>query len=220
MEARCTDWSIYNRRALFCATMPVAMPDQAGSVWDLLIPDSNDPGHRWLVNRPRETSINLLGPFGQPFELSLHTRALLVIADTQTFPLVLPIVHTMLDKGGRVTLLMIGQVEDAAALLPLLPIPVEARILSDGGWLNQLAEPVRWADQLCAALPNHQYSALAHQIRTLRFQLDAAFAHVLVRSTMLCGVGACLACAVTTRDGSYTRSCIHGPVFPLTTIAA
>lgn len=220
LEARRTDWSIYSRRALFCAAMPVAMPDQAGSTWELLVPGDGDPGHRWLLGRPQESAINLTGPFGQPFELAAHTRALLVLADCHTLPLTLPIIHTMLDRGGRVTLLIQGQAEDAASLLGLIPIPVEARILPAESWLSQLAEPVRWADQLCAALPNHQYTALAHQIRTLRFQLDTAFAHVLVTSDLLCGVGACLACAVTTRDGSYTRACIHGPVFPLTAIAA
>jgi dihydroorotate dehydrogenase electron transfer subunit len=87
------------------------------------------------------------------------------------------------------------------------------------GWISQLAEPVRWADQLCAALPNQDYNPLAHHIRTLRFQLDDTFAHVLVTTDIVCGVGACLACVVATRDGSYTRACIHGPVFPLATIA-
>jgi dihydroorotate dehydrogenase electron transfer subunit len=78
---------------------------------------------------------------------------------------------------------------------------------------------VRWADQLCAALPNHQYAELAHHIRTLRFQFDTTFAQVLVTSDLLCGVGACLACVVSTRNGGFTRACMHGPVFPLASIA-
>jgi dihydroorotate dehydrogenase electron transfer subunit len=112
-----------------------------------------------------------------------------------------------------------GNAETTAPLLPLIPIAVEVRVIAADSWLTQLAEPVRWADQLCAALPNHQYVELAHHIRTLRFQLDTTFAHVLVTSDLLCGVGACLACVVSTHDGSYTRACIHGPVFPLATIA-
>jgi hypothetical protein len=125
----------------------------------------------------------------------------------------------MLDRGGRVTLLVQGHADAAAALFPLIPIPVEVRVIAPQDWLEQLGEPVRWADQLCAVLPHEQYIPLAHHIRTVRFRLDATFAHVLMRSDILCGVGACLACVVPTREGSYTRACIHGPVFPLETLA-
>jgi dihydroorotate dehydrogenase electron transfer subunit len=231
LDARRTEWSIYSRRALFCAGMPVAMPDvhparseQAGSSWDFVIPANpdprySDPGHRWLAQRPQATSINLLGPFGQPFELAAHSRALLVLAGPHTLPFVLPVVQLMLDRAGRVTLLILGEAEDASALMPLIPLPVEVRMVAEASWLDELAEPVRWADQLCAALPNHQISALAHRVRTLRFQLDTQFAHVLVTADLLCGVGACLACVVATRDSSYTRACVHGPVFSLTSLA-
>jgi dihydroorotate dehydrogenase electron transfer subunit len=219
LAARQTDWSIYSRRALFCAGIPVAMPEQAGSTWEVLVPAGDDPGYSWLTGRPLGSAINLLGPFGQLFELAPYTRTLLVLTDTETLPLTLPLIHKMLDRGGRITLLVQGNAEATASLLPLVPIPVEVRVIAADSWLTQLAEPVRWADQLCAALPNHQYIELAHHIRTLRFQLDTAFAHVLVTSDLLCGVGACLACVVSTHDGGYTRACIHGPVFPLATIA-
>ena len=219
IEARSTDWSIYTRRTLYCAGMPTPMPDQAGSTWELFIPNTQDAGYRWLMRRPLESAINLLGPFGQPFELAPNTRALLILANPQTLPTTMPLVHTMLDRGGRVTILIKGQTEAAAPLITTIPIAVEVRVVAEDAWLSQLAEPVRWADQLCAALPNQEYTPLAHHIRTLRFQLDNTFAHVLVNSDILCGVGACLACVITTRDGAYTRTCIHGPVFPLAAIA-
>jgi dihydroorotate dehydrogenase electron transfer subunit len=219
VDARQNDWSIYTRRALYCAGMPTAMASQAGSTWELLIPDNDDPGYRWLMQRPIHTAINLLGPLGQPFELAVHTRTLLVLATVQTLPLTLPLVHTMLDRGGRVTLLIQGHSEASASLLSLIPIPVEVRMVPPDDLQANLAEPVRWADQLCAVLPNQEYTQLAHHIRTLRFRLDQDFAHVLVTSELLCGVGACLACVVAVRDGSYTRACLHGPVFPLATIA-
>lgn len=218
-EARRTDWSIYTRRALYCAGMPSPMPDQAGSTWELFVPGDHDIGHRWLAQRPLNSSINILGPFGQPFELAPHTRTLLLLANLHTLPKTLPLVHTMLDRGGRVTVLIKGEAHEAAPRLPLLPFAVEVRVIAADLWLAQLAEPVRWADQLCAVLPNAEYTSLAHHIRTLRFQLDNTFAHVLVAADMLCGVGACLACVVTTRDGNYTRTCIHGPVFPLAEVA-
>jgi dihydroorotate dehydrogenase electron transfer subunit len=220
LPARISEWSIYGRRALFCAGMPVSMPDQAGSIWEFLIPRDDDPGYQWLANHPLNTAINLLGPFGQKFELAAHTRALAVLADLQTLLLTLPVVQTMLDRGGRVILLIRGEADTAAPLLPLIPIPVEVRLIPPDTWLDHLSEPLRWADQFCAALPNRDYPALAHQIRTRRFQVDNAFAHVFVQSDLLCGIGACLACVVPTREGGYTRACVHGPVFPLSAIAS
>ena len=220
LEARSSEWSIYTRRPLFCAGSPTALPDNAGSAWDFLLPISDDPGYRWLANRAVDSSINLLGPFGLRFELTAHARTLLILTDIPSLPLTLPVIHAMLDRGGRVTVLIMGEAVQGASLLPLIPIPVEMRFVPPDTWLAQLAEPVRWADQICAALPNAEYAALAHHLRGLRFQFDPAFAQVLVTSDMLCGTGACLACVVSTRDGSYTRACVHGPVFPLATITA
>ena len=222
LSARAAEWSIYARRALYAAAMPSAMPDQAGSRWSLWIPQvasKADAGYQWLLRRPVNSTLNLIGPLGQTFSLAAHSRSLLVLADLPTLPLTLPIIHQMLDQGGRVTLLLRGDTSTAQPLLSLIPIPVEVRIIPTTDWLTHLAEPVRWADQLCAALPNHEYAPLAHHIRTLRFQLDADFAHALVASDLVCGVGACLACVIPTRDGSYTRTCVHGPVFPLATLA-
>jgi hypothetical protein len=216
--ARAEEWSIYARRALFCANLPTAIPGQEGSLWDLWLPDDEDPGHRWLLSRPLASSINLLGPFGEVYELAAHTRTLLVLSTIHSYPAALPIVHAMLDHGGRVTLLLKGVPAGTTELLQQIPIPVEVRFVPDDGWLNHLADPVRWADQLCAVLPNSDYAPLAHHIRTLRFQLDETFAHVLINSDLPCGVGACLACVITTRDGSNTRACVHGPVLPLARI--
>lgn len=218
VAARRTEWSIYARRPLYCAAMPTSMPDQAGSIWELIIPDSNDPGYQWLTTRRLGSSINIQGPFGRTFELASHSRTLLVITDIQHLPLTMPVVLSMLDRNGRVTILIRGQNNGAAALLPLIPIPVELRFVPQDSWVSQLADSVRWADQLCAALPNQEYAPLAHQIRTLRFQLESTFATVFVHSDIVCGVGACLACVVATHDGSYTRACLHGPVFPLATL--
>lgn len=218
LEARRNEWSIYARRPLFCAAMPIAMNDGAGSTWALFIPASTDPGYRWLARRPINTSINLLGPFGQNFTLESTTRTLLILTDPDHLPLTLPVVQQMLDRGGRVTLLIKGNPDITSQLLQIIPIPVEVRTVPETEWLDALAEPVRWADQLCAALPNHAYAPLTSHLRTLRFQLDQSFAHGLVHSDFLCGVGACLACVMPTRDNSLTRACMHGPVFPLTTI--
>jgi dihydroorotate dehydrogenase electron transfer subunit len=173
----------------------------------------------WLASRIANTRINLLGPWGQAYALAAHTRTLLVLCDTARLPLTLPIIQSMLDQGGRVTLLIRGAAEVVTPLLPLIPIAVEVRNLAVENWLANLGDGVRWADQLCAALPMGDYAPLAHALRTLRFKSDEAFASVFVTSDLICGTGACLACVVPTHDGSYTRACVHGPVMPLTALA-
>jgi len=40
-----------------------------------------------------------------------------------------------------------------------------------------------------------------------------------VDAPLVCGVGACLACAVPLPRGGVTRSCVHGPVFDLAVLA-
>lgn len=219
-DARRTEWSIYTRRAITCAGAPVAMLDQAGSLWDFFIPDSTDPGYHWLLHRLTGAAVNLLGPFGQEFTLESNTRALLLLADLTTFALILPLIPPLLDRGGRVVLLIRGEVESPDPYLSRIPIPVEVRIIPSARWNEELTETLRWADQLCAALPNQDYAELAHQIRAKRFHLDSSFAHALISSDLICGVGACLACVIATKDGGYTRACVHGPVFPLTTLFA
>jgi hypothetical protein len=81
LEARKSEWSIYARRPLFCAAMPVAMSNGAGSTWALFLPASTDPGYRWLARRATNTSLNVLGPFGQNFTLESNTRTLLILTD-------------------------------------------------------------------------------------------------------------------------------------------
>src|SRR5690606_19351313 len=123
-------------------------------------------------------------------------------------PIWLPIIHDMLDRGGRVTLIT---PPDAAAqdLRPLLPLAVELRTsAADEDWSRHLAETLRWADHLCASLPASTYQPLADQLRQARFQVEPNFAHVLIESDLACGFGACLACVVPLPAGGVTRACL------------
>ena len=73
---------------------------------------------------------------------------------------------------------------------------------------------IAWADQLCAALPDTLLRPLAEAVRTARMRWQPGFAQVALAGAMPCGVGACLACLVETRDGWRSR-CKDGPVFDL-----
>lgn len=223
---RAEQWSIYLRRALFVATAVQALRHQPAADgtevvekwgrWEVLLGDLADPGQQWLAQLPVGATLNLLGPWGQGYQVQPRTRNLLLLTDEAHAPLLLPLIEPVLDRGGRVTLLIDQAATPPADLLARLPIPVEVRLAATPtDWQRHLQETGRWADQICAALTSEHFTPLAETIRHLRFRLEPGFAQVLVQADLLCGVGACLACVVPLPDGSHTRACVHGPVFDL-----
>jgi hypothetical protein len=212
-EDRWADWSIYARRPLF-----VAGPAQAGSEpsLTLLLPHSADAGYGWLQRQSLETRINLSGPYGRIVDLPTTARTLLILCTEALLAPLLPFIHAMLDRGGRVTLAVQNQSEPSSALLALLPIAVEVQPLPpQAEWADALQGVLRWADHLITALDPADYTALAQAVRAARFRLEPDFALAFAAPDLLCGFGACLACVIPTADGSLTRACVHGPFFPL-----
>jgi len=217
---RWSNWQIYLRRPLFGVTAHPGLAAEEGDLWTLYLPLNGDPGYQWLLQQPLGQSINLLGPLGKGFALQPQSRNLLLLADAVRAPLLFTLIETLLDQGGRVTLLVSSTNEALATLMPLLPIPVEVRqATTEAMWTEQVRELTPWADQIALALPNAQLPAVAALIRQHRFRVDANFAQALFEADLLCGVGACLACVVPVRDGGYTRACIHGPVMALMEVA-
>lgn len=263
---RATQWGIYFRRPLFLGSIEQNRPGEAHVVIpyhsfisaDSVVadrvqrqlgagtplpnqPQIADPGYEWLSQRGDQEPINLMGPFGNGFVIGPDQRNLLLVADGWRVAHLLPLIDEMLNRGGRVTVLVavesglndgglaskqspelahVGEQEMQAWLLPKLPIAVELRLAaSQKEFQAALEDTIPWADQLCAALPEDRLPSLAMRIRDNRFHLQEGFAQVLVDADLICGVGACLACVVSTANGSRTRACVHGPVFDLTKLA-
>lgn len=216
-----TDWSLYLRRPLYAVQQRT---QETGDEWLLHLPPDEDPGHAWLRRRAEGVAVHLLGPFGNGFALPDSGRNLLLLADLTANPgwlaLLLALLEPMLDRGGRVTLLLRldGSLDEAA--LSHLPIAVEVHTAPDeAAWTQALTTAIPWADQICAGVGRERYTALAQAIQAKRFRLEEGFCQVLVQADILCGVGACLACVIPTANGGITRVCTHGPVFDLTRLA-
>ena len=218
--ARRTDWSTYPRRPLFVAGSPVPHTASGGLRWDLFAPADHPHAVAWLESRPVGSQLNLTGPFGLGHALPGHSRTLLALAEPGTLPLLLPWLHAMLDQGGRVSLVLSACEDVPRSLLPWLPIPVEVHPAPSPEDLSRhLTTSLRWADHCVIALPPAQLPLAAALIRQQRFRLEPGFALAFVRSDLVCGFGACLACTVPKVEGGHTRACLHGPFLPLEELA-
>ncbi|HAJ38078.1 MAG TPA: hypothetical protein DCL15_20595 [Chloroflexi bacterium] len=213
---RAHDWSFYLRRPLFVAAWRPATTDLHGERWLLTTPDVNDPGVGWLTMRPPATPINLIGPLGNGFELPARTRQLAIVSTPGRVAALLPLLHTMLDSGGRVVVLLQGDGAIDPALRDLLPFAAEVQQAAPGAdWQAQLQAVVSWADVVAAALPGAALPSLIEAVRTVRLHVERGFAQALVDVRLACGYGACHACLTPLGNGRWTRACVHGPVFDL-----
>ena len=223
---RAEHWEIYLRRPLFAVQRTPLLDPPTGERaeqhdrWLVAVPPSADPGFGWLRTLAPGAALNLIGPLGNGFYLAPATRNLLVIADAARLAPLTALLDAMLDRGGHVTLALRQGAVDAT-LQTQLPVAVEVQTLPSGdAWLTALAAPLRWADQLCLALPASTYIALADAIRGQRLRLESGFAFALVDADLACGYGACLACVVPLGNGGLTRACVHGPVIDLLELVA
>lgn len=213
--ARAHDWTFYLRRPLFVAGWRPATGEQ-GERWLLTTPALDDPGVGWLAARPASTPINLVGPLGNGFTLPPRTRQLAVVSTPARVAALLPLLHTMLDSGGRVVVLLQGEGGIEPALRDLLPFAAEVQQEAPGArWQARLQTVVSWADVMAAALPGTALPGLVEAVRTVRLRVEPGFAQVLVDARLVCGYGACHACLTQLGNGRWTRACMHGPVFDL-----
>lgn len=212
---RAHDWTFYLRRPLFAAAWRPATAEH-GERWLLTTPDLSDPGVGWLAARPAASPLNLVGPLGNGFTLPPRTRQLAVVSTSGRVAALLPLLHAMLDGGGRVVVLLQGESGIDPALRDLLPFAAEVQQAAPGaGWEASLRAVVGWADVVATALPGAALPALVEAVRAVRLRVEPGFAQVLVDARLACGYGACHACLTPLGNDRWTRACVHGPVFDL-----
>ena len=209
---------------------------EAGSC-EVLVP----PEHPAAALRPG-TSVNLIGPLGQGFEVPTPARRLLLVADTAHLPVLLPLTRQKPSEtrffpkdSVSLSVALLLSAPTAARLYPirLLPPALEVHVVTadgsaghHGSILELFPDLVRWADCTCIAADPAIYPGLAEIVREVRIGPGHRFAQALVvppnafrradafRCAMACGVGACQGCAVEVARGTKL-ACTDGPVFNL-----
>lgn len=211
------NWTIYLRRPLYVAGWrPAAQDTEGRERWLLCAPIQEDAGLNWLAAQPPGTALDLIGPLGNGFLLPPRARHLAVISTPGRAPALLPLIHEMLDRGGRVVVLLQGGAALDPTLRALLPFAVEVHQETLGtAWRDRLQAVIGWADVAAAALPGTATSELFEATRTARLRVERDLVQVLVDARLVCGYGACHACLTPLGAGRWTRACVHGPVFDL-----
>ncbi len=218
---RLDNWQFPLRKPLFAVHCRARGDDE--SLWQLMLPPAIAPAYRWIRALAAGEIINLIGPLGRSVELEPQTRNLLLVGDMGRILKVAGLADSILDRGGRVSMVVLEQPHsrDRAALLERLPIAAEVQFWQAGEpWPAEAAKLVGWADQIGAALATAELTALAALIRSSRLKDEERFALAFPDADLVCGVGACLACVIQTGTGGVTRACIHGPIVDLNLLAA
>lgn len=173
----------------------------------------------WLpVDCPTGPAIDLLGPLGKALPMPHAPARVLFLADTQHLAALLPLIDPVLRADCPATLLLTAG--DDVYPLAYLPPALEVRLAAAGhsrALLDLLAgrsDPLCWADRILVAADPSIYPALAERVRESRVGPASGLVQALLVPTIVCGVGACLGCAVSTHRG-YLQACREGPFFDL-----
>ena len=188
------------------------------------------PGHPAIELLPG-VAVDVLGPLGRGFRIRKRVTRLLLVADARRLPVLNPLfteapsVVVIVEAGTRARLPAPSRFPASVELVLVTrdgsggypgPLLVEGGASSgtDLSGVPRLAELIRWADGICAALDPARYSAMRQLVQAVRLQPQPNFAQAWIRVPMPCGVGACEVCRVRTRQGER-RACVDGPVFDL-----
>jgi hypothetical protein len=130
---RCAEAGSYDpllRRPLFVAAAAAALGQIA------LLYEPAERGLAWLARGRAGDTLDVLGPFGQPFALDRRTRTLLLIGAGAGLPALLLLADAAAAQGVAVTLLAGGA--DAASLPPAYMLPGEVEYQTTPGAATDL----------------------------------------------------------------------------------
>ena len=179
-------------------------------------------GTRWLADRRRHDSLDIVGPLGRPFILPKErVNCVLVGGGYGTAPLFM-LAEQLRERGCRVdTIVGAATEEKLFATLELKRLASTLTITTDDGSMGVqgrvtdiLPDLMKKSDAavVYACGPMPMLAAVAQIASDFR-----AYSQCAVEEAMACGVGVCMTCVlpIIGEDGvtRMLRSCTEGPVF-------
>ncbi|MEO0565571.1 MAG: hypothetical protein AAF125_25920, partial [Chloroflexota bacterium] len=166
--------------------------------------------------------VDTVAPIGTPFRFRRALRNVLLLAyDTPPFPLLMTI-PWLLGNNVSVTLVLLGR----AAEYPTEHLPPEIEVIRGDDpaapmdWPGQVTT-IGWADQVFALVPPGDELGMFGQVWATfdqrRADIGTNYLFGVFQGLLPCGIGACDACALSTKNG-LVHACVDGPALDLATL--
>ncbi len=210
VHIKCGDGLLLRRPISVCSCQEDEPEDTLAVVFEV-----RGEGTAWLARRPVGHKVDVLGLLGNGFQMDREGRYLLVGGGIGVPPLRGCAQYT----DGRSTAILGFRSKDRAILLDRFEEDcIDVQIATDDGSLGYHG----FVDALVRReleKDRHYQGVLACGPRPMLRNVAKAAAEfgvpcqVSMEERMGCGVGACLVCAVTMKDGTVKHVCKDGPVF-------
>lgn len=179
-------------------------------------------GTKWLADRRRHDTVNLVGPLGRPFSLPKQGVSCVLVGGGYGSAPLFMLAQELRERGCRVDM-VVGAATEAKlfGVLELKRLASSLTITTDDGStgvrgkVTDILEDAMGkagADVVYACGPMPMLAEVA-RIATRR----RVFSQCAVEESMACGIGVCMTCVlpVVGDDGvtRMVRSCVDGPVF-------
>jgi len=205
-------------------TFSVCNADPRAGTVELLV-DVIGRGTGMLCRLDGGSPINMIGPLGTPFDLSLggNVPCMLVAGGIGAAPLVF-VARTLLHTGARrFEFIMGSRTISAQSFLDFFTADIPIWKATDDGSLGFAGTAADLLeDRLRTETPAAIFCCGPHPMMRAVARIAAANdvpCQVSLEERMACGIGACLGCAVRMANGEMRRSCVDGPVFAADEVA-
>lgn len=179
-------------------------------------------GTRWLSERHRHDTLEIVGPLGRPFALPREPVSCVLVAGGYGSAPMFMLADALRARGCRIDVVLGAASEDklfgvldAKRTAATLTLTTDDGSVGERGTVTDVLPGVLErtdADVVYACGPMPMLAAVADVARE-----HGAHAQCLVEESMACGVGVCMTCVlpVVGDDGvtRMLRSCTDGPVF-------
>ncbi len=193
---------------------------------EFMVDVGRDLTDAWLISRSVGDVLDTIGPLGHGFDpANKGERVLLVAQSALNVGPLLPLLSQALDVGAEVLLLTAATHSRRLYPRSELPPAVELQVATADGSLGHrgsitdlIADVLPWADRVAAAGDRQLYTAMKAAGIAQSLAGSEVCQVLLTDVALVCGVGACQACAVLSSRGT-TLACQQGPVFALADLA-